>query len=837
MPPKFSTSPQRASRLEAWGFWLKMKMSCRLYKTFYAPTACAGIDKMVATSKKLLVLDVNGLLLDTYFQAEQLPERPHDAKVNRFYVYKRNGCEDFVQFCLENFTVGVWSSAREHNVHSLVEFMFKESMEKLAFIWHQEHCTDTKLKHPENKYKPVFLKELSKLWDKCDPALPWEKGDFGPSNTVLIDDSPYKALRNPPHTGIFPKSYKATDPEDSYLVEELRKYLEGLVHATDVQVYISQNAIGVPSLAHGDEHFEFFSSARVTAEIPVDDESLPAPSKQEEKVVTVTNTSSGDTLVALPDSDAFAASHRRRGKTKFGSTVEESLEYRAADHVQSTLDFAERLSRAVDASGDVARERNPSGDIDPAVAEGVQGKSVSRGASYERDTDRHHRRGDGHRDGGDARHSPRSRKHIPGTSADRHWSEAGRESHHVSKRRNINGNQWIDSQAQYPRDVYTADTAMPGRRSGNGERQERVRDWDPLVVDNRHQVPRGNYTGWSRPGHSPLPTIYRDSSSRGLGLSRAVNHLEDHIKIGWTGGSRSSPGRHTDHKGELGNKSVDRGRPRDRDSVYVKSLKHPHLPLRGGPRADEGFNSGRSVREHEVARRGWAREHADLDRSYARPSFSRDDGYRRGRSADVVHDWASEGGRGKPRHHGEVERGHRRQSHFSHDSRGEGGSGSGYSEYDAIRRSNNVPRLYDESSGDKSKRDRPRTWGGVAVFDSGRRELHMRRDDPIAAGISGRMSGTEVVANVQYQRQVFTSILNFDSGQPHTRRRVLMSQWCVETFLATRDSDKGLRKARSLQTGLEFTQSQSLDCCYTTPTKHPYLPDRSSEVWILVHLS
>jgi len=41
------------------------------------------------------------------------------------------------------------------------------------------------------------LKELRKLWNKEEPGLPWNKGDFSPSNTLLVDDSPYKALRNP----------------------------------------------------------------------------------------------------------------------------------------------------------------------------------------------------------------------------------------------------------------------------------------------------------------------------------------------------------------------------------------------------------------------------------------------------------------------------------------------------------------------------------------------------------------------------------------------------------------------------------------------------------------
>lgn len=65
------------------------------------------------------------------------------------------------------------------------------------FVQDQTHCTETGFTTVENRSKPLFLKELKKIWDKEVPTLPWEKGDYTPSNTLLLDDSPYKALRNP----------------------------------------------------------------------------------------------------------------------------------------------------------------------------------------------------------------------------------------------------------------------------------------------------------------------------------------------------------------------------------------------------------------------------------------------------------------------------------------------------------------------------------------------------------------------------------------------------------------------------------------------------------------
>lgn len=60
-----------------------------------------------------------------------------------------------------------------------------------------EQCTKTGLTTMENTSKPLVLKELRKLWDKLEHDLPWEKGEYDETNTVLLDDSPYKAVRNP----------------------------------------------------------------------------------------------------------------------------------------------------------------------------------------------------------------------------------------------------------------------------------------------------------------------------------------------------------------------------------------------------------------------------------------------------------------------------------------------------------------------------------------------------------------------------------------------------------------------------------------------------------------
>lgn len=214
----------------------------------------------VPVEKKLVVLDMNGLLVETFHPAENRPnDPPPDGKVgNNKFVYKRPFCDQFIEFCFQNFVVGIWSSAQQQNVDKLVDFIFGDLKEKLLFCWYQTDCTDTGLRLPENRRKPLFLKELSKLWNKGKPDVPWEQGQYGPSNTLLIDDTPYKALCNPPHTAVFPDPFEAANKQDDILGCSLRKYLEGLSTASDVQEYVKCHPFGQPAINTKSQNWDFY---------------------------------------------------------------------------------------------------------------------------------------------------------------------------------------------------------------------------------------------------------------------------------------------------------------------------------------------------------------------------------------------------------------------------------------------------------------------------------------------------------------------------------------------------------------------------------------------------
>ncbi|KAB1216827.1 hypothetical protein CJ030_MR4G015441 [Morella rubra] len=211
-----------------------------------------------SSNKKLLILDVNGLLADIVSYVP--PGSKADIVISGKAVFRRPFCDDFLQFCFDKFVVGVWSSRTKRNMDRLIDFLMGDSRCKLLFCWDQSHCTSTGVNTLENKEKPLLLKELRKLWEKLEPDLPWEKGEYREANTLLLDDSPYKALLNPVNTAIFPHTYQYTDFDDTSLGPGggLRVYVEGLAMADNVQKYVQENPFGQLAISESNPSWSFY---------------------------------------------------------------------------------------------------------------------------------------------------------------------------------------------------------------------------------------------------------------------------------------------------------------------------------------------------------------------------------------------------------------------------------------------------------------------------------------------------------------------------------------------------------------------------------------------------
>ncbi|XP_050121181.1 uncharacterized protein LOC126598860 isoform X2 [Malus sylvestris] len=214
------------------------------------------------SKKKLLILDVNGLLADiVQLVPQQIKLYKPDTMISRKSVFKRPFYDSFLLFCFDYFNVAIWSSRNKKNVDEVVDYLLGISKKKLLFCWNQSHCTKTKFKTLDNEKKPLVLKELRKLWEKHDPDLPLARGEYNETNTLLVDDSPYKALCNPENTAIFPFPYHFKNRMDRSLGVggNIRRYLEGLVYAPNVQEYVNHHRFGQGPITENAKSWEFYS--------------------------------------------------------------------------------------------------------------------------------------------------------------------------------------------------------------------------------------------------------------------------------------------------------------------------------------------------------------------------------------------------------------------------------------------------------------------------------------------------------------------------------------------------------------------------------------------------
>ncbi|CAJ2669128.1 ubiquitin-like domain-containing CTD phosphatase 1 isoform X2 [Trifolium pratense] len=209
--------------------------------------------------KKLLVLDVNGILADVVSHPFPMKIK-RDAMIANKALFKRPFCSEFLNFCFKRFDVAVWSSRLERNVNNIVSCLMGDMSQKLIFCWNVSQCTTTTIATLEDNRKTLVFKDLRKIWDKYDPDLPWEKGYYNESNTLLLDDSPYKALLNPPYNSVFPYTFDCRNQQDKALAPKgaLRKYLRRLAKAEDMLKFVEQHPFGQQRISETSESWEFY---------------------------------------------------------------------------------------------------------------------------------------------------------------------------------------------------------------------------------------------------------------------------------------------------------------------------------------------------------------------------------------------------------------------------------------------------------------------------------------------------------------------------------------------------------------------------------------------------
>lgn len=214
------------------------------------------VPKLQQRKPKLIILDLNGLLLyrrmanesNVDRAADGGPSRPADTRVGAFNVWLRPHAASFLDFVLQKFHVAIWSSAKRQNILPLLKLLFPagDGEDRVSFVWGQSECTDSGESHPDNVDRPLFFKEFSRVF-----SHPAHRGLYTEANTLLIDDDAYKAELNPPNTCISPRPYAGESAADDCAATnhgglgpraELRRWLGRLALVDSVPDFVASHA-------------------------------------------------------------------------------------------------------------------------------------------------------------------------------------------------------------------------------------------------------------------------------------------------------------------------------------------------------------------------------------------------------------------------------------------------------------------------------------------------------------------------------------------------------------------------------------------------------------------
>lgn len=166
----------------------------------------------------LVVIDLNGTLL----------HRPNKKQPTNFVA--RPNTSPFLQYCINTFTVVIWSSARPENVKHMCDSILstKELKAKVAAIWAREKF---KLSSEDYNLRVQCYKRLSTVWK--DPLIAashplYESGArWDQTNTVLVDDSLEKG-RSEPFNLIEIPEFTGNDHEVGEILPQVHDYLNYL---------------------------------------------------------------------------------------------------------------------------------------------------------------------------------------------------------------------------------------------------------------------------------------------------------------------------------------------------------------------------------------------------------------------------------------------------------------------------------------------------------------------------------------------------------------------------------------------------------------------------------
>ncbi|KAH8803268.1 phosphoprotein phosphatase [Xylogone sp. PMI_703] len=192
------------------------------------------ITRLQSPQNLLVVIDLNGTLVF----------RPSKRNPTKFV--KRPDAEIFLQRCLHNFTVVIWSSAKPDNVRHMCRTLGQQHLEKAVAVWGRDRFG---LSAQDYNLRVQCYKRLTKLWE--DPIISRSHPEYhlgrrwDQTNTVLIDDSLEKA-RSEPYNLVEVPEFVGDDQEQGGILRSVDEYLQELSMTLNVSSFIRER----PFLSH-----------------------------------------------------------------------------------------------------------------------------------------------------------------------------------------------------------------------------------------------------------------------------------------------------------------------------------------------------------------------------------------------------------------------------------------------------------------------------------------------------------------------------------------------------------------------------------------------------------
>ena len=181
------------------------------------------------------------------------------ALVGPKVVLPRLGYKLFWEKMSQMFHVCIWSSMKRSTVQLLVQYLF-DGMPKPSIVLGQEDCTTYKdiwnneLRNPLKPDSVMFFKNLLRAFWWPPKSLDSGRIIATSSNTLLVDDSPYKSCCNPDENALFPNTFTTNRLATADMTAVILPFFQRLFNTpmSDVRDFVITHRFGQPPVKHND---------------------------------------------------------------------------------------------------------------------------------------------------------------------------------------------------------------------------------------------------------------------------------------------------------------------------------------------------------------------------------------------------------------------------------------------------------------------------------------------------------------------------------------------------------------------------------------------------------